>query len=87
VFFSGDGIEYEFQHDDLHEAVKFMDVPAYTLYAGGEVWSDMNKFKQCSREVQLYGILEEALLQQNVVNFVLLLVPILIGVLSTHFPR
>jgi hypothetical protein len=60
-FFSGDGIEYEFQHDDLHEAVKFMDVPAYTLYAGGEVWSDMNKFKQCSREVQLYGILEEAL--------------------------
>jgi hypothetical protein len=60
-FFAGDGINYEWEHDDIHQALKFMDQPAYLYYAGGEVWSDMSKFKQCSREIQLYGVLEECL--------------------------
>jgi hypothetical protein len=61
TFFSGDGIEYEYDHDSIHEAVKFMDEPAYTYYADGEVWSSKDKFHACSEEVKLYGVLEESL--------------------------
>lgn len=61
TFFSGDGIVYEYDHDTIHEAVKFLDKPAYTYYADGEVWSSKEKFNQCSKEIKLYGVLEESL--------------------------
>lgn len=61
TFFSGDGIVYEYDHDTIHEAVKFLEQPAYTYYADGEVWSSKEKFAQCSEEVKLYGVLEESL--------------------------
>jgi hypothetical protein len=61
TFFSGDGINYEYDHDSLHEALKFMDNPAYTYYADGEVWSSKEKFNACSEEVKLLGVLEESL--------------------------
>jgi hypothetical protein len=61
TFFSGDGIDYEYDHDSLHEALKFMEKPAYTYYADGEVWSSKEKFNACSAEVRLYGVLEESL--------------------------
>lgn len=61
TFFSGDGVEYKYDHDTIHEAVKFMDKPAYTYYADGEVWSSKEKFAQCSEEIKLYGVLEESL--------------------------
>lgn len=61
TFFSGDGIIYEFDHDTIHEAVKFLEQPAYTYYADGEVWSSKEKFAQCSEEVKLFGVLEESL--------------------------
>jgi hypothetical protein len=61
TFFSGDGIDYEYDHDTIHEAVKFLDKPAYTYYADGEVWSSKDKFKACSEEIKLYGVLEESL--------------------------
>lgn len=61
TFFSGDGIIYEYDHDTIHEAVKFLDKPAYTYYADGEVWSSKEKFNQCSKEIKLYGVLEESL--------------------------
>lgn len=60
-FFSGDGIDYEYDHDTIHEALKFMDKPAYTYYADGEVWSSKEKFASCSEEIKLYGVLEESL--------------------------
>lgn len=60
-FFSGDGIVYEYDHDTIHEAVKFLEQPAYTYYADGEVWSSKEKFAQCSEEIKLYGVLEESL--------------------------
>jgi hypothetical protein len=61
TFFSGDGIDYEYDHDSLHEALKFMDNPAYTYYADGEVWSSKEKFHACSEDVKLFGVLEESL--------------------------
>lgn len=61
TFFSGDGINYEYDHDTIHEALKFMERPAYTYYADGEVWSSKDKFNQCSEEIKLYGVLEESL--------------------------
>lgn len=60
-FFSGDGIVYEYDHDTIHEAVKFLEQPAYTYYSDGEVWSSKEKFNQCSEEIKLYGVLEESL--------------------------
>lgn len=61
TFFAGDGIIYEYDHDTIHEAVKFMENPAYTYYADGEVWSSKEKFAACSEEIKLYGVLEESL--------------------------
>lgn len=61
TFFSGDGIVYEYDHDTIHEAIKFFEQPAYTYYADGEVWSSKEKFAKCSEEIKLYGVLEESL--------------------------
>lgn len=61
TFFDGDGIVYEWDHDSLHEAVKFLDRPAYTYYADGQVWSCMKKFEQQPEHIKLYGVLEESL--------------------------
>lgn len=60
-FFGGDGIVYEFCHDSLHEAIAFGSRPAYLEYAGGEVWSDMGKFKALDEHTKLLGVLEECL--------------------------
>lgn len=59
-FFSGDNVPYIYEHDSLHEAIKFKDVPAYTLFSGGEVWSDMKKFETLAEEDKLLAVLEEA---------------------------
>lgn len=60
-FFQGDGIEYEWCHDSLHEAIAFGQRPAYLEYAGGEVWSDMKKFVTLPENIKLLGVLEESL--------------------------
>lgn len=62
-FFNGDGVEYVVIHDDIHESVKFFGRPAYTYYLKdqSEVQCDKEKFFNCSREIQLAGICEEAL--------------------------
>lgn len=61
-FFKDDGIQYVYDHDDIHDSVKHLDKPAYRYYMkdGSEVFSDKNKFFACSREIQLYGVVEEA---------------------------
>lgn len=66
-FFTGDGVQYVYDHDDIHTAVAHvivddLRVPAYTLYMkdGEEVKSDRKKFFAHDESVRLYGVLEEA---------------------------
>jgi hypothetical protein len=71
-FFTGDGVEYVYDHDDIHKAVAHVlvddghnddyYVPAYTLYMrdGEAVMCDRGKFFDCSERVRLFGVLEEA---------------------------
>jgi hypothetical protein len=61
-FFADDAIKYEVVHDDIHVSVARFDKPAYTYYMkdGAEVQCDKNKFFNCSREIQLAGVVEEA---------------------------
>jgi hypothetical protein len=61
-FFKDDHIDYKFDHDTLHQAVALYGQPAYLSYMkdGEEVKSDKKKFFQCSREIQLAGVIEEA---------------------------
>lgn len=60
-FFEDEGILFEYVHDDLHEAVKLMDKPAYTYFQeeGEEVKSSKEKFFNCSEEIRLNAVLEE----------------------------
>lgn len=60
-FFKGDGVEYVYQHDTLHEAVKHLEKPAYRYYMkdGEEVLTDKDKFFSVSEETRLLGVLEE----------------------------
>lgn len=61
-FFADDNVPYIYNHDDIHESVKHLDKPAYMFYMkeGSEVFSDKKKFFECSKEIQLYGVIEEA---------------------------
>ncbi len=73
-FFRGDGVQYVYDHDDIHNAMAHVilakgddlalwkKVPAYTLYMkdGEEVKSDKVKFFAAKHQVRLYGVLEEA---------------------------
>lgn len=62
-FFKDDMVEYLYDHDDIHVAVAYGEKPAYTYYIkdGEQVMCDKNKFFNCSREIQLYGVAEEAM--------------------------
>lgn len=61
-FFADDGLQYEVEHDDIHESVKRYDKPAYLYYMkdGEQVLTDKAKFFTCAREIQLAGVVEEA---------------------------
>lgn len=61
-FFSGDAVGYVYDHDDVHEAVKHLASPAYTYFKadGADVYTDHVKFLHCSRNIQLFAVLEEA---------------------------
>jgi len=61
-FFDGDSVNYVYDHDSIHESVKHLDKPAYRFFAadGEQVKSDKHKFFECTREVQLYSVLEES---------------------------
>ena len=60
-FFS-DNVDYLYNHDTIHDAVKHLDQPAYCYYAqdGEEVLSSKQKFFAQSEEVRLLGVLEES---------------------------
>lgn len=62
-FFDGDGINYIYDHDDLHRIVALSDKPAYMQYLkdGSEVLTSNEKFFSAPEEIRLLGGLEEAL--------------------------
>lgn len=62
-FFTGDGVQYVYDHDSLHEVVALGDQPAYRSYLkdDSEVMTSLDKFRSCSRRVQLLGGVEEAM--------------------------
>ena len=61
-FFNGDGVEYVYDHDTIHQAVKIFDQPAYTYFKpeDNEVLCDKEMFFAQRREIQLAATYEEA---------------------------
>lgn len=60
-FFDGDGVDYKYDHDSLHEAMKHLERPAYTYYIkdGEQVLTSKKKWDEASQEIKLFGALEE----------------------------
>lgn len=60
-FFSGDMIEYVWDHDSIHESMKHLKCPAYLYYKkdGQEVECDRTKWENLPTLHKLYGVLEE----------------------------
>lgn len=60
-FFSGDQIQYVYDHDSIHQAMKHLVEPAYSYFQkeGAEVACDKAKFFLLPEEVKLYSVLEE----------------------------
>ncbi|QNO00224.1 hypothetical protein QGX21_gp084 [Pseudomonas phage phiPsa315] len=75
-FFNGDGVQYVYDHDSIHEAVALYEVPvsagggvvdwktrpAYTFYMkdGSEVMTSKEKFMSVPERIRLYGVYEES---------------------------
>lgn len=61
-FFNYKEIQYVYDHDSIHEAVKLGDVPAYTKFKkeGEDVFCDKNKFSKLTEEEKINAVLEES---------------------------
>lgn len=67
-FFSGDGVNYVYDHDSIHLTVALTPdrqgnrVPAYTFYMklGSEVMTSKELFFKVPEETRLYGVYEES---------------------------
>lgn len=65
-FFTGDGVNYVYDHDSIHLAVALIDKrdprPAYTFYMkdGSEVMTSKEKFFACPEVTRIYGVYEES---------------------------
>lgn len=61
-FFKDDGIDYKWDHDDIHKSVARGERPAYTYYLkdGEQVQCSKAKFFAVPQEVRLNGVVEEA---------------------------
>lgn len=61
-FFSGDQVNYIWNHDSIHAAVAMGPAPVYTLFQkdGEDVAVDKNKFFALDYEQQLHSVCEEA---------------------------
>jgi hypothetical protein len=57
------GVHQVYVHDDIHAAIAINDRPAYTHYLkdDSEVLTDNKKFFECSEEIRLAGVIEEAM--------------------------
>lgn len=62
-FFSNDGVNYVFDHDDIHRVVALDGKPAYTHYLmdGSPVMTDKDKFFACKPKVRMLGFIEESM--------------------------
>lgn len=67
-FFKADGVTYVYDHDWIHTVMSTLTQgpdkpPAYTNYMSDNksVLSSRQKFEACSPSIQLYGVMEEAL--------------------------
>lgn len=62
TFFAGDGVEYVYDHDSIHEAVAISGTPAYRLFAkdGEQVLSSKEKFFALDQYQQVNAVLEES---------------------------
>ncbi len=61
-FFAGDGIDYVYDHDSIHAAVKIGERPAYTYFkpADNEVMVSRTMWNQLDYQTQLNSVLEES---------------------------
>lgn len=69
-FFSGDGVNYVYDHDSIHETVCLIDgsesysvrSPAYKFYIrdGAEVMTSKEKFFAVVEDIRLFGVYEES---------------------------
>ncbi len=72
--FFTDSVNYVYDHDTIHEAVKHLDKPAYSYYIeeGAEVKCSKELFDKAPFAVKLYGVLEESYvlaLERSVIPF------------------
>lgn len=61
-FFNGDGVEYTYDHDSIHEAIKVLDRPAYTFFKPleNEVMCSREMFDNLPHRIKLLAVLEES---------------------------
>jgi hypothetical protein len=61
-FFSGDGVQYMYDHDTIHLAMAVHEKPAYTYFQkdGAQVAVDRKKWDALPLEYQLASVLEES---------------------------
>lgn len=68
-FFNGDGVNYIYDHDSIHETVALLaddygdtPRPAYTYYMkdGAQVMTSKEKFFALPEQIRLYGVYEES---------------------------
>ena len=60
-FFNGDGVEYVYDHDVIHEVMAHLGAPAYTFFKDdqAEVFCSKSKFEAQPLKTRLYAVLEE----------------------------
>jgi len=61
-FFKGDGVEYVYDHDSIHEAIKHLPKPAYQYFKPdqSEVFCDRTMFDEAPESIRLCAVLEES---------------------------
>jgi hypothetical protein len=62
-FFNGDGVNYVYDHDEIHKIVAVENTPAYTKYMqdGEQVMTSKEKFWSVDQRTRLLGGLEESM--------------------------
>lgn len=61
-FFDGDGVNYIYDHDSIHEAIAIDKIPAYKNYMidGEQVLTSKEKFFSADKRVRMLGVYEES---------------------------
>lgn len=72
--FFTDSVNYIYDHDDIHQAVKILEKPAYQYFIkdNEEILCDKNKFFNCSENVKINAVLEESYvlaLERSIIPF------------------